>query len=83
MKEIIFILFYFFINLIIIDTNYISVQNYSNNIYKNFIDYSYSKTLCFENKSNNNFNVISKNFEYCRICAKAKKKNQNIVKNVI
>ena len=76
MKKIRFFLFSFYINLIIIDTNSISIQNYSNNFYQNFIDYSYNKSHCFKNKSNNNFNIISKNFEYCKNCAKVKKRRR-------
>ena len=82
MKEIRFIFFYFCINLIIIDSNSILINNFSNNIYGNFIDYYYNKTHCFKNGPINNFNVI--NFENCRKCAKRKKKkNQKNVKDVI
>ena len=82
MKEIRFILVHFFINLIIIDSNSISSENFSNNIYYNFIDYSYNKTHCFKNGS---IKTTSRNFENCRNCAKIKKKkkNQKNVKNII
>ena len=75
MKEIRFILLYFCINLIIIDNNSILINNFSNNIYGNFIDYYYNKTHCFKNGPINNFNVI--NFENCRKCAKIKKKKKS------
>ena len=82
MKENRFVLIYFYINLITINTNLIQSQNYLNNIYNNFIDYSYKKNHCF---INDNSNAISRNLEYCKKVQrqkKKKKKKQKIVKNL-